>query len=74
MNKTVAKEKLTDNTEVRFTLDEVGGRKLAQIRIWVKDQKKGEYVPTRKGVAFPRTKVHQIALGVTKLLNEVGDE
>lgn len=69
-NKTIAKEPLTDKTELRFTLDNVGGKDLAQIRVWVKS-KEGDFVPTRKGVAFPRTKIQQVALGVTKLLNEI---
>ncbi len=69
-NKTIASETLTEKTEIRFTLDNVGGKELAQIRVWFKTES-GEFVPTRKGVAFPRTKIQGIALGVTKLLNEI---
>jgi len=69
-NNTIAVEQLTEKTELRFTLDEIGGKELAQIRIWVKNSD-GEMVPTRKGVAFPRTAINSVVSGVGKMASKI---
>tara|TARA_R100000152_G_scaffold6118_1_gene2282 strand:+ start:1052 stop:1276 length:225 start_codon:yes stop_codon:yes gene_type:complete len=69
-NKTISIEQITEKTELRFTLDEVGGKELAQIRVWIKGDG-DEFIPTRKGVAFPRTHIKGVLDGVTKLKNKI---
>ena len=58
------------NSEIRFTLDELGGKQLAQIRTWIKLED-GKMIPTKKGVAFPRTSIEAMAKGINALADAI---
>ena len=60
------------STEIRFTLDELGGKQLAQIRTWIKTDE-GKMIPTKKGVAFPRTSIDAMVNGVNALADAIKD-
>ena len=69
-NQTISIEQLSEKTELRFTLDTVGGKELAQIRVWIKGDG-DKMIPTRKGVAFPRTQIEGVVSGVNNLADKI---
>lgn len=70
MNKVIARFNKNSSEEIKASLTEYGGKKLADIRVWVKNGEDGAEIPTRKGISITRNLLPELREAVGKLEKE----
>lgn len=74
MNVIYAEIQTSDKTKIRVSTDTVNGNTFGQIRVWTTDAKSGDFVPTRKGVAFKLDNVASLVEALTNMQVDLLEE
>ena len=68
----VAAIRKADGAEVRVTVQDYKGRRVADVRVWYQPASGGDFVPTRKGITLDADKLPALALALAEAAQIIG--